>query len=369
MSSLDRIEVAGYKSIEKLDLTLSKLNVLIGANGAGKSNFISLFGLLNDLVERRLQEHVARAGGADRLLHFGAKHTPELSLNLQFGQNGYEASLQPSEDDGLFFANERCWYWRDGYQKPYEVPLGSGHRESRLNREAKQPKGAIARSVERSMRSWKIYHFHDTSSAARIKQACDVDDNDFLRPDGANLAAFLYFLEEEHPDEYEEIVQTIRLAAPFFDQLRLRPSPRNKEKIRLEWRERRSDTYFNAHALSDGTLRFIALTTLLLQPSPPTTVVVDEPELGLHPHAIKLLASLLRSASVRTQIIVSTQSVTLVDEVDPEDLIVVDRIGAASSFRRPSQEEVRSWMDDDSLGELWEKNIIGGRPRNPDAPP
>jgi predicted ATPase len=300
-------------------------------------------------------------------LHFGEKTTPELRFSLQFGNNAYEARLRPSDDGGMFFADERCWGQGINWDKPYEVSLGSAHRESRLAEEVKRG-GQIAQYVERSMKSWKVYHFHDTSNSARIKLAGDIDDNAFLRPDASNLAAFLYLLEAEHPHEYGEIVETVRLAAPFLDELSLRPNPRNKDKIRLEWREHGSDVYFNAHALSDGTLRLIALATLLLQPDPPKTIVIDEPELGLHPYAVNLLAGLLQSTSKRVQIIVSTQSVTLVDQVDPQDLIVVDRVGPSSSFHRPTQEDVKRWLEGYSLGELWEKNVIGGRPRNPDAP-
>jgi len=362
MASLDRIEVAGYKSIEKLDLKLAQLNVLIGANGAGKSNFVSLFGLLNDLYEKRLQVHVARAGGADALLHFGQKHTQEMIISLHFGENGYKAELAPAANGGLFLANESCWYTGFQNQPWYPVQLASGVTESGLAEEASRPRSGIAKHVLASLQSWKVYHFHDTSASARMKQPCDLGDNGFLRPDGANLAAFLYLLERAHSREFQQIVAAIQMVAPFFEAFQLRPDPLNPQKIQLEWRERGSDIYFNAHALSDGTLRFIALATLLLQPYPPSMIVVDEPELGLHPYAIVLLTSLFRSASQRTQIVLSTQSVTLVNQLQPEDLIVVDRAGPASKFHRPSKTEIDSWLEGYSLGELWEKNVIGGRP-------
>jgi predicted ATPase len=163
---------------------------------------------------------------------------------------------------------------------------------------------------------------------------------------------------------YRNIVETIRLVAPFFDDFVLRPSPLNPDKIRLEWREKGSDAYFNAHALSDGTLRFISLATLLLQPPDqlPTTILLDEPELGLHPYAINVLGGLLRSTALDTQIIVSTQSVTLVNQFDPEDLVIVERENGASIFRRPDETEIEGWLEGYSLGELWEKNVLGGRP-------
>jgi predicted ATPase len=216
--------------------------------------------------------------------------------------------------------------------------------------------------VLRAFESWRVYHFHDTSRAAKVKQTADLADNEYLREDAGNLAAFLYRLREKEQAAYSNIVETIRMVTPFFDDFQLRPSRLNEEKIKLEWREKGSDAYFDGHALSDGTLRFICLATLLLQPEPPTTVLLDEPELGLHPFAITVLSDLLRSAAQRTQVIASTQSVTLVNQLTPEDLLVVDRDGAESKFRRLGEEEITSWLDDYALGELWEKNVLGGRP-------
>src|SRR2546427_3037694 len=156
--------------------------------------------------------------------------------------------------------------------------------------------------------------------------------------------------------------ETITQVAPFFNDFALRPDPTPKESIRLEWREKGSDFPFRAAHLSDGTLRFICLATLLLQPTPPSTVLIDEPELGLHPYAITVLASLLKSASTKTQVIVSTQSVPLVNQLQPEDILVVDRAQGQSTFRHLGSEELKDWLEDYGLGDLWEKNLFGGRP-------
>jgi predicted ATPase len=359
MAKLDRIEIQGFKSIRALDLHLEPLNLLIGANGSGKSNFIAAFGLLNKIVEIQLQVQVARAGGADSLLHYGSKNTRELIFRLQVGATGYEAKLAPNEHDRLFFTEERLWTEKDG--KPHEISRGTGHRETELPAGLFDPH-AVDSSLD-ILHGWHVYHFHDTSSEAAIKKTGDLHDNDYLRSDAANLAAFLYYLRERHETHYRQIVATIQLAAPFFGDFALRPDPLNEEKIRLEWSERGSDAYFGANALSDGSLRFICLATLLLQPKPPSTVLIDEPELGLHPYAITLLASLLKTAATRTQVIVSTQSVTLVNQFTPEDIIVVERENRESVFRRLSSTEMESWLEDYGLGDLWEKNVLGGRPR------
>jgi predicted ATPase len=196
-----------------------------------------------------------------------------------------------------------------------------------------------------------------------MKQTGDINDNRVLHPDASNLAAFLYLLQETKSDYYRYIVETIRLVAPFFDDFVLRPNPFNENKIMLEWQEQGSETTFDATYLSDGTLRFMCLATLLLQPDLPATILIDEPELGLHPYAITVLANLLRSAATQTQVIVSTQSVPLVNQFVPEDIIVVDRQDGQSTFERRSTKDLADWLDEYGVGDLWEKNLLGGRPR------
>ncbi len=363
MSSLDRIEVHGFKSIKRVDLPLRALNVLIGANGAGKSNFISLFNLINNIVENNLQLFVGRSGGADAFLHYGQRVTDEVLIRLHFGQNGYEVKLVPSKNDTLIFSEESCWFQGFGYKKPYIEFLGSGHKETKLNEEVKKARKTISGHVLDSLKSWKVYHFHDTSDQAEVKKTGDIEDNRVLRPNASNLAAFLYLLSERYPQYYKRIVSTIRLVAPFFDDFVLRPSRLNPDKIQLEWKEHNSDAYFNAHSLSDGTLRFTCLATLLLQPQLPTTVLIDEPELGLHPYAITMLANLLQSAATKTQVIVSTQSVPLVNQFSPEDIVVVNRGDEQSTFQRLDADSMEHWLEEYGLGDLWEKNVLGGRPQ------
>ena len=191
-----------------------------------------------------------------------------------------------------------------------------------------------------------------------------LQDNIFLRPDASNLAAYLYRLVQEHPDVYNQIRKTVQLAIPFFDDFVLRPQslPSEEQQIRLLWQQQNSDYALWPSQLSDGSIRFICLTTALLQPDPPSTIIIDEPELGLHPYAITLLGSLMRSASTRMQIIVSTQSVPLLNEFSIDDLIVVEREEGVSIFKRLDESDFQMWLEDYSVGELWEKNVLGGRP-------
>lgn len=354
---LSRIKLQGYKSIKDCDLELKKLNVLIGANGAGKSNFISFFKLIQQVLEGNLQRFVSKNGGPDSFLHFGRKKTEQLNAEVYFGEFGYKLSLEPTLDNRMMFANEGFFVPRKN-----KWLQGSGHFESSIDMEEYgNPKEY---STAAKMRAWRVYHFHDTSETALVKQLHAVNDNAFLRPDARNLAAFLFFLQNQHTEAYERIVKTIRLVAPFFGDFRLRRNPDNTDQIELEWSEIGEDFPFKAHQLSDGTLRFICLAVVFLQPLElqPETIIVDEPELGLHPFAISILASLIRSTSKENQVIVSTQSVTLLNEFEPEDIIVTDRKSGASVLRRIGKDELTQWLEEYTLGELWEKNILGGRP-------
>ncbi len=360
--TLDRIEIHGYKSIAACNLALRPLNVLVGPNGAGKSNFISAFGLLGSIVNGDLQLAVGRAGGASTLLHGGPKATRRLTLHPHFGVNQYVASLVPAADDNLIFEREICYFHGSGHESPYDIQIGSGHRESKLHESAEANPGRVADHCLSAMESWRVFHFHDTSPSAGAKQKQQIGDDVALRPDAANLAPFLFRLQRSHPDHYRRIRDSVRLVAPFFRDFRLDPDRMNPGRIQLEWAQEGSDAYLNAHALSDGTLRFICLSTLLLQPDPPSVIVIDEPELGLHPFAIAQLADMFRSATTSHQLIVSTQSVTLLNQLDPEDIIVTEQRGGESSFERPDWQALQSWLDEYAIGELWEKNVLGGRP-------
>ncbi len=358
-----KIEIYGYKSIAECKLPLKPLNVLIGANGAGKSNFISVFRLLNRLVQEELQNFVAQQGGASHILHFGGQTTDEITFKFSFGRNGYSCTLKPTDDDGLFFADEIVSFLGPGYTDPYIEHLPSGTRETNLLSISRSiGKTVIADHVIEAFRSWQVYHFHDTSHSAKVKQTGEVEDNKFLRPDASNLAAFLFFLNQKHLEHYRRIVYTVRLIAPFFKDFALQPSRLNDSKIRLEWNQQGSDIYLDASQLSDGTLRMISLATLLLQPNPPATILIDEPELGLHPYAIEVLSSLLKAASTKSQIIISTQSVPLVDTFDAVDIVVVNQKDGVSRFERVQEEELEVWLENYSLGEIWAKNLIGARP-------
>ena len=352
------LTIRGFQSIQRLDeLELRPINLLIGPNGAGKSNFVSFFRMLREMAEGRLQLWVNKRGGSDRILSYGVKETLKMESLIEFGKNGYRFVLIPSLTGGFTFSTEDVYFDGD-YTGNMQVIIGSGHTESQL----KLSEQKIAKYCYASISNWKVFHFHDTSDTAHVKRKGELQDNEYLRTDASNLAAYLYKLNHRRPDIYEEILKIVRLAIPFFDDFVLEPEELRPDEhlIQLQWSQKSSDYPLLPSQLSDGSIRFICLVTALLQPDPPSTIIIDEPEIGLHPYAISLLGSLLSSASERMQVIVATQSPQLLDEFSVDDLIVVELNDGVSVFKRLKESDFDVWLQDFSVGELWDKNVLGG---------
>ncbi|CAN7702824.1 AAA family ATPase [Acidovorax sp. LjRoot66] len=369
MPELDWITVKGFKSIASIEkLKLGAINVVIGANGSGKSNFIGVFSFLHALKAGHLVEYTGRAGGANRVLHFGSKKTKMLSIRVSFEneRNQYSVSLLPTNTDELAPLNETVYFWNKSYPQPYSDSLARVGPEAGISSKKLTKIGAYVRS---HFDRWRLYHFHDTSGTSPMKQTADLNDNAYLRPDGSNLAPFLYYLKEKHEDSYELIRKSVQRVAPFFADFQLGAQRLNPDKIRLEWRHVGTEDYFDASSFSDGTLRFIALATLFLQPQAyrPSVILVDEPELGLHPFALTMLAALVKQSATTTQVILSTQSPLLLDHFDPADVLVADRVDGGTTLSRLDVDRLESWLEEYSLGQLWEKNELGGRPSSEQA--
>jgi len=367
---LQKLTLRGFKTIRDLsDFEPGSLTVLIGPNGAGKSNFVSFFRMLAQALTApgNLQFYVGESGGAGALLHDGPERTREIESELTLvtddGESQYYFRLAYAAGDMLIYANENC-------SVPTEVTAslkiqigylaGAGHRESELI-PAAEGGYETARVVLRLLRKIIVYQFHNTSATARMRGKWDVEDNRWLKEDAANIASFLGRLQKNENKAYLRIVETIRLILPFFADFELQT---DNGRLLLSWRERNSDRVFNASQAADGMLRAMALVTLLLQPERdlPNVLILDEPELGLHPYAINVIGGLIRSASTKTQVIVATQSMPLIDCFEPQDVVVVERKGRESEFRRLDSNALADWLKDYSLSELWEKNVIGGRP-------
>jgi predicted ATPase len=364
---LDKITIEGFKSIKKQTISLKQITVIIGANGAGKSNFISFFKMLNTIMTGGLQTFIGKEGTAQSLLYYGYKTTPLLNASLEFIDNGhtdiYNFSLVKATQDTLIFSEEIVVY--DG--KKYE--LGSGHKES-IFLEEKNQQFTQNRILKRILSSCRFFQFHDTSMTANIRNGAYVENNKYLMSDAGNLAAYLCMIKnksEEYRKYYNRIIEKIRYILPQFDDFILEPQELNPAYISLNWREKGTSEYiFGPHQLSDGALRFMALATLLLQPPDklPKIIVIDEPELGLHPQAIDLLGNMMLIASENAQIIVATQSPRLLDNFSLENIIVAerDKKEKSSVFKQLNEKELSAWLDEYSLSQLWEKNLLGGQP-------
>ena len=372
MPALDTITLKGFKSIKDLtDFKPGKLNILVGANGAGKSNLVDFFRMLRAMADGGFQTFVADSGGPDGFFFNGPKETKQITAHLRFGRNEYRFALEATVASKMTIKDEATLYTGGQYPSDWRR-WGSANIESGLPdwKGRKSHWGdydAVEAHVCRAVSSWVVYHVHDTSRTALMRRPCSVRDFRELRPDAGNISAFLLNMRKENAERYQRIRETIQLIAPFFDDFILDPEKvGDSEQVRLEWRQKGSTFPLQPWQFSDGTIRFICLATALLQPKPPLTVVIDEPELGLHPFAIETLAALLHEAAAGTQpqLLVSTQSPGLLDHFDAEHVVIVDRVEGASVFRRLDSGALEQWLKDYSLGELVRKDIIESGPRN-----
>lgn len=385
MMRLKSLYLSGYKSFAfgpptrardgTLDyggrrVSLGDVTVLLGANGAGKSNVVSFFRMMGCLATGALQQYIGQAGTAESILHYGSAVTPQIDAELVFegdcNTDTYKLSLAGAAPDTLIFTREQVIWQREGVPTLYDSTLGPGHRESLLEsagRNGQEP----CRFVHRLLRGCRVYQFHDTSEEAKIRKGGYIEDARCLRSDAGNLAAYLYALRQSEPAYYQRIVRTIRQVCPQFHDFDLAPSARNEQYILLNWREaHRPDYLMGPHQLSDGTLRFMAMATLLLQPPErlPSVVVLDEPELGQHPAAIAVLADLIRGVTEHSQVILATQSPTLVNHFRLDEIRPLESRDGQSFFLDLNPEDYRAWLEDYTTGELWQKDVFGGSPRH-----
>jgi predicted ATPase len=350
---MDSVEIHGYKSIKNQKIDLTNINILIGANGSGKSNFLSFFEFLNRLCDRKISEYIALKGGADKILHNGSKITEEISFVLEFqkGADGYSAVLK-SGNDGFVFTEELLMSFDKG-----SVDISTSDREANLKIDSQRSDRGRSSHIVEYMNGLRKYHFHDTGTQSPLKKMSNIkNDIHYLYEKGDNLAAFLYNIRQENAIVYNRIVSVIQSVAPYFFDFFLQPNVEGF--LYLQWKDKYGDVVYGVNDLSDGTLRFIALTVLFMQPKLPDTVIIDEPELGLHPAAIAKLAGMIKSASSECQVILSTQSAELISHFKPEDIITVDQIDGETKFKRLNSEELSTWLEDYTLDDLWKRSII-----------
>jgi predicted ATPase len=369
MQMLKRIRIVGWKSIKHQTVDLTPLTVVIGANGAGKSNLLSVFKLLNAMFANTpgFRNYVGQSGFADSLLHYGSRETPVAEMELAFGtdtgETSYFARWAAAAGGTLIFTEERVTFLRTGAPRAVVVDLGAGHPETNLLRSADDG-NQTSEVALRLLRSCRLFHFHDTSENCAARKPCYVEANRLLYPDAGNLAAMLYLFRQHNPTAFRRITATVRQMVPDFEGFVLEPSKLNQKQILLHWTHTGRPYEFGPHQLSDGSLRFIALATLLLQPAEklPLLIALDEPELGLHPAALEILAGMAKTASLHSQLLFATQSSVFLDYFEPDNVVVVNSKAGVSGFQRLNAEKLEAWRADYTLGEIWEKNVVGGGP-------
>ena len=364
LNRLASIHIKGFRSLADVKIdNLPQVAVLIGANGAGKSNFIRFFEMMSWMLRsQKLAEFVQRQGGADDQLFGGSKNTPsmeaELTMKTKQGSNDYQFTLAHAHPDRFIFTNEGFQFRRESSstKMPWHY-LGSAHEEARIVT-SKHP---TARAIAHLLKSCAIYQFHDTSDYSNFKKEKDKEDNHFFRAHGENLAAVLFYLEREDPKRFQMICRHISRGLPTFDRFQIEEK---HGRVLLRWKAKGMEKTYGAHLTSDGSLRFFALVTLLNLPTEilPEVVFLDKPELGLHPTALALVANMIKSLANERQIIVATQSPLLVDEFGLDEIIVLELQDGRTEARRLDEDEYRHWLDEYSTGELWQKNLLGGQP-------
>jgi len=374
--ALEKLSIISFKSIRELkDFRFNELNVFVGANGAGKSNLIELFRMLLAMAEKNFSKYILAHNGADGFLFNGPKITNSINAEFVFtshsdysiGPNTYRFEATPTTDGRKFLLSEER-----GYVTTNPRSYGPTSEESRLWDEKDEEAMAgdwkgVGHHVYESISNWMVYHFHDTSANAPMRRYEIVEDCHRLRSDASNIAPFLRHMKNDHnlSGYYREIVNSVRLVIPFFDDFRLDVHKLGEaNKVALSWQQKGSDFPMQPFHLSDGSIRFICLATALLQPSPPSMIIIDEPELGLHPEAIGILGELIQDAAKRTQVVIATQSPLLLDQFAIEDIIVVSRRDGQSMFERLERGNYDQWLKDYSLGQLWTKNVIQGGTTN-----
>lgn len=356
---MDSIKVVGYKSFRELTVQLRPINLLIGANGAGKSNFLSLFEMLGNIYEKRLGAYVAQVGGVDKMLYQGRKVTDHILLQLRQADNFYQLSLM--ESDGKLIVEQETVGYEDTPSHSESVNINRYAEESRLKEYVGTRPGDYLNEYISQIRK---FHFHDTGRRSPFTADCHIINDAYrMYEHGENLAAILYRIQRERPMVYRRIVRIIQSVAPYFQDFYLQPT--EADRIRLQWQDKYSSVIYGPTDLSDGSVRFIALTVLFMQPWLPHVIIIDEPELGLHPVAIEKLAGLIKMAAQKgTQVIVATQSAELISNFEPEDVLTVNQEEDGTSIQRLNGEALEQWLDDYTLGDLWKLNIMkGGQPR------
>lgn len=391
----DYIKIEGFRSLKLVELNLCPLTVLIGPNGSGKSNFLDLLSLIGEGATGGLGEGIAKRGGFDNIAFKG--QPGDVFTEFHYKPEG----VFQEEKAPVYFkvklkkvgSGARIWFEQVSKAPAYHpTSLTLMHRDKdgcmfrsiktglkeELEEEGKalesdsefaifqvkdQDKYPTPYKLLRQLQDWTFYRDIDVGIEAPIRQPGLVRPTVRLASSGANLASVLYSIQQQHPATWKEIEELLETVYPEFHSITFPPEG-GDGKVVLRWWERpyEREGGFSASLLSDGTLKLLCLIAILKSPDPPPLICIDEPELGLHPDWIKVVAELLQSAATRTQLVVATHSPQLVSKLSPEYIIVTDKEGGQTVFRSLAQEDLTKWLKEFNLGELWLAGHLGGRP-------
>jgi len=357
LGQLTKVVIRGFKSLKECEIDFRNINVLIGANGAGKTNLFIAFEMLQSILAGSLT-YFANKKGTETLFYDGKEVTESILAEFHFDDDIYSFEIEWTENNTLAFVSESLMLDNK------EVLGEGGHNESRVLKLLRSVSTETEIAKQMLNPAWTVYRFQDTTVSARTKSEHSTSNNIAFMADGRNIAAFLYRIKRSFQKDYDAILRAVQLVAPYFEDFVLEPNEFNDELISLKWKHKQNQIVYGASQLSDGTLRFICLATLLLQPASlqPSVIIIDEPELGLHPFAISIFAEMAHRVAVDRQVILATQSTDLLNYFTADDIIVVDYDRDGSSFERKSNEQLAYWLENDySLGELWNNNVLGGR--------
>lgn len=367
-SKLTQLTIRGYRSISfdhPVSLALGDVNILLGANGAGKSNIVSFFRMLEFMMSGSLQMYIAKSGTNQEFLHYGPKKTPTLSASIRFDSarsyDIYTFNLTGAVGDRLIISSEEIeWADKQATAKPFTLQLDTDFKETAL----RTSEDKSCQVVWRFLSYCKVYQFSDSSLTSPMRQASKVESAHYLQSEANNLASFLFYLKNNYTESYQRIVSYVRGVVPQFRDFYLEPEGSH---VSLKWVDTSLNDYvLSADQFSDGSIRFISLATLLLQPEKtmPSVIIIDEPELGLHPYAIDQLTEMIKDASLHAQVIVATQSPSLVNGFSLDDVFIVERDEEhqCSSVKKLRGDDYKEWLQEYTFSELWDKNVIGGRP-------
>jgi len=372
---ISELHIQGYKRLRDVKLPLRELTVLIGPNASGKTSVLQVLHLLARAAGRDLGDALRDLGGIDRIVSRGAGATDltvTCSLTTHDGRRAgeYDVCVQGLGGGLHVVAGERLslpegqvlFLVSDGavhteFPASAHYPTPPDPQQTLLSQVS--PANAPEDAHRRSFRDVALFRPFDVGPGAPVWRSQQVRPASVPGPNAEDLLAAVQTLRSRSPDMFETYEAALRAGFPAYQALDLEPV--GAGQVALTWRER-GQTYY-AHELSEGTLRFLWLCAILHSSDPPRMVLIDEPEVSLHPELLKILSGLLDDASHRTQLLVATQSPELVSWLKPEQVVVLDLDEEGWTKATPATDlDLDEWLRRYTLGELWVRGDLGGRP-------